>query len=275
MVKKSDKYNHDHIKYLYQSGFSDKEIADKLGHRTPEAWRQVQKIRRRNGWLRSRGKATKALVQEHLQVFDNVKDGDLAGFSELDPKERVKVLKQKFDKSARFRYMFGTLDPEEIDIFQSEYFQLVHTIKDLTLSEEQPLFMAVYELVLALRAQKQRKDEEEILKKCRKGEILQNDPRFIVSVSDKYDREYNTHMQHYQKLIESLKLSRKQRLEKVIQQKKSFIDYAVELSSEDAQKDVASTVTKLEKKSDKELKRLIDKGLLLGYFGALDDGKKP
>ena len=43
-------------------------------------------------------------------------------------------------------------------------------------------------------------------------------------------------------------------------------------SNRDAQKSVAEEIRRLEKKSDDELKRLVDEGLLLGHFSGVDDG---
>ena len=179
--------------------------------------------------------------------------------------ERIEFLKVKFEASARFRYMFDTISDNEKEIFQEEYFNVIQEIDDLTMTEEQGLFIAVFELVLALRAQRNRKREEDLLKDCRDGKITSNDPRFITKVDSKYDKEYADHLKAYTSSISELKLSRKQRLNQSIS-KKSFLDFANEVAEKKAQESIAETIRQMNKRKDEELSRLIENGLLLGYF---------
>lgn len=259
--KKHPRYDVEQIRTLFLAGMKDKEIAKKLGRHSPSAWRTIQKIRLKHGWERPTG----ALPEPCDDSTSNDTTTPVS-LSDMTSEERIAHLKRTFSTSQRFAYMFSTLDPDEVNIFQEEYFKVLHDVDDISMTEEQSLFLAIYELVLALRAQKNRKDEEDIVRQCRRGEMTEENPCFTIHVSERYEREYTAHMKQYQSLIDNLKLSRRQRLDKQIQGKKSFLDFAHELADSDAQKSVAEEIRKLNKLDNKELKRLIDSGYLLGYF---------
>ncbi len=267
------RYDKDEVKRLFDLGLSDKDIAQRLGHCTPTACRTVQKIRIENGWKRSRGRKNKATFVEAAKIVDQINRLDGAvDFSDMTPEAKIKFLKNKFDKSTRCTYVFKSMSAEEILMFQEEYFNVVREVDDLSAAEEQSLFVAVYGFVLAFRAQRSAKEETEILEKCRKGKISRDEPEFIIAVNESHERNYDKHMKLYSSFIEQLKLSRRQRLDKEVKSKKSFIDFVYELADKDAQQGVAEEIRKLEKKSDDELKRLLDQGLLLGYFIGADNG---
>lgn len=260
-------YDRQEVKRLFDLGLSDNEIAQRMGHCTPGACRTIQKIRIKNGWRRTRGRKNKATFAEAVKIVDEVNKLDGAiDFSDMNPDERIKYLKDRFDKSTRCTYVFKSMNEEEILLFQEEYFNIVREVDNLSAAEEQSLFVAVYGFILAFRAQRAAKEEADWVEKCRKGSIARDDPRWIGVVNENYERNYDKHMKLYQTFVEQLKLSRKQRLENEIKTKKSLLDFVAELANKDAQQGVAETINKLEKKSDDELKRLLDKGLLLGYF---------
>jgi len=261
--KKQPRYDVEQIRTLFLAGLSDKDIAKKLGRNAPNAWRTVQRIRLENKWERPTGAPPEQSADTSQIERSAVTAQDL---SDMSSEERITYLQQSLSSSHRFAYMFNTLDPDEVNIFQEEYFKVLRDVDDISMTEEQSLFLAIYELVLALRAQKNRKDEEELVRRSRNGEIDGDDPLFTTHVSERHEREYNAHMKQYQSLIDNLKLSRRQRLDKQIQGKKSFLDFAHELSDDDAQRSVAEEIRKLNKLDDAELTRLIEKGFLLGYF---------
>lgn len=267
------RYDKDEIKRLFELGLSDQEIAQRLGHDTPSAGRTVQKIRIENGWKRSRGRKSEVTFAEGAKIVEQINKVDGAiDFSNMSPDERIKFLQNKFDKSTRCTYVFKSMNSEEILMFQEEYFNIVREIDDLSAAEEQSLFVAVYGFILAFRAQRSATEETNVLEKCRKGIISRDEPEFLIAVNECHERNYDKHMKLYSNFIEQLKLSRRQRLEKEIKSKKSFLDFVHSLADKDAQRGVAEEIRKLEKKSDDELKRLLKKGLLLGYFTGADNG---
>ena len=108
--------------------------------------------------------------------------------------------------------------------------------------------------------------EEKLRDRSLAGEIPETDPRFRRHVDDKYQREYDQHMKMHQKIMEGLKMSRSQRLKEVRSQKQTLVDLAEELSSKNAQSEVADEIERLSRLKDNELKKLYDDGHLHGIF---------
>jgi len=266
MKKKQPPYDVEQIRALFLAGLSDKEIAEKLGRNAPTAWRTIQGIRIRNGWVKKPGVKKENATEDPVETVEKIQE--IIKIESMPTEERVKYFRELLKKSQRFAYMFQTLNPDEVSLFQEEYFKVLQDVDDLSMTEEQALFFAIYELVLALRAQKNRKTEEDNVEASREGRIKPDEPKYVLHVNEQHDREYTSHMKNYQKLIEDLKLSRKQRLDREIKTKKSILDFVYELSDEDAQKSVAEEIRRLNKKEDAELKRLLESGYLLGYFAS-------
>jgi len=264
MKKKQPQYDSEQIRALFLAGLSDKEIAAKLGRPAKTAWRTIQGIRVRNGWTKKPGVKKKDNIKDAVNAVAEAQA--MTKIENMPFEDRIEHFKTLFKKSQRFDYMFTTLNPNEISLFQEEYFKVLQDVDDISMTEEQSIFLAIYELVLALRAQKNRKVEEDNVEKSREGTLKPDDPGYLMHVSEQYDREYTAHMKNYQKLIEDLKLSRKQRLDREIKTKKSILDYVYELADDDAQTSVAKEIRRLSKLEDEELARLIKNGYLFGIF---------
>lgn len=267
MAKKN--FDPSKIKQLFDEGFDDKKIALQLGHTAPNSWRSVQRIRVDNGWTRRRGvkkKPSGALSDESSSSMQQIKKTAITDFSRMNPDERVDFLRERFKKSSRFINMSKTMNKDEMEVFQEEYFAIIRDVDDVSLTEEQALFFAIFDLILAMRAQIHRQAEEKILIDCREGRIAQTDPRYIVTINERWDKEYNSHIKSYKEFIDNLKLSRRQRLDKQKQTKQTILDFVIELSQHDHQVSIAEVIRKIESESVEELQRLIDNKLLLGYF---------
>lgn len=263
--KKQVKYDEQKIHSLFLAGMDDKQIAEKLDRTAPNAWRSIQRIRLKNKWVRNSN-------PDDDKKQRGIVSASPSDLSAMDPDDKLEYLQDVFKNSRRFAYMFDTLETDEMEIFQEEYFKVLSdTVDDLSMTEEQSLFFAIYELVLSLRAQKNLKNETKDVNKSRSGEIDKDDPLFRTHVSERHEREYSSHMKQYQTLIDGLKLSRKQRLEKQIKGKKSFLDFSHEMATDDAQKSVAEKIRKINNLDNKELKRLIEEGYLKGHFEQTTD----
>ncbi|MCI0564982.1 MAG: hypothetical protein MN733_41475, partial [Nitrososphaera sp.] len=136
----------------------------------------------------------------------------------------------------------------------------------LTEVEEQALFACILELILAFQALNRKELEEKWRDQSLRGEIGENEPKFRRIVDDKYQREYDQHMKLHQKGMSELKMSRKDRLKEVRSQKQTLVDLAEELSTKNAQAEVADEIERLAKMKDDELKRLLELGHLHGVF---------
>lgn len=265
------KYNINEIEALINAGFSDKEIANQLGHDKPTAWRRIQDIRLKYGFKRKKGVKSPSNLTDGSKTIDVMRSIDknplvIENFNKMSIDDKIKFLEDKFISSSRFRMIWQTLTIEEKLTFQEEYFNIIRDIDNLNLTEEQSLCMAIYELILAFRSQIDLKKQRDLLDECQAGRITKNDPRFIFKVDDSLEKSYQLHLKSYTDFIRSLKLSREQRLTKGRDGKKTFLDFLSEVTTSDAQQSVAEKIRQLNKLQDDELKRLVDEGLILGYF---------
>lgn len=228
------------IKQLWEQGWSDKQIGEKLGrhHRT------IQEVRKRHGLVRIEG---------------------LSAQKQEPESDRMAAFKRKFNTSARSKMVLNTLTAEELAVFEEEYFRVLEDIEDLTATEEQQLFLAIYELVLALRAQRCRCEEEKLVEETRQGFHTPADPSYRKFVDARFEKEYDQHMKSYQKFFEGLKLNREQRLKDEHAIKRSFLDYAEVYAKTSHQEVAAHEILEWSRKTDEELKRLITNNWLMGY----------
>lgn len=262
-------YNISDIEKLANSGLNDKEIAKALGHNGKTAWRQVQSIRLKYGFKRKKGIKSPTDLANGAKAIETIKSIDTdtnENFNKMSIDEKIRFLEKRFKKSSRFRMIWQTLNDDERLTFQEEYFNIIRDIENLNITEEQSLCMAIYELILAFRSQLDLKKQRDLLEQCQEGIIKKNDSRFIYRVDDSYEKAYQLHLKAYNDFIKSLKLSREQRLHKGRDGKKTFLDFLSDVITVESQKAIAEKIRELSKQKDDELKRLIDDGLILGYF---------
>lgn len=241
------------VEEYWRLGMTDKQIGAKINRH----WRSIQNIRNKRGLTRDKRKEMKERVA--TTPLEKMSKGD-----------RGTYLREKFKSSKRLRMMMETMSQDEFGVFQEEYFKIADDIDDMTHSEEQQLSLATYELVLALKAQKNRSDEERLVNETRQGlhgKSPKDDPDYRTYISDRWEKEYKQHMDSFGKLYEALKLNRQQRLADEMKLKKSFLDYALLYSERSHQEVAAQEILDLVKKEDDELKRLIENGWLYGSFG--------
>ena len=185
---------------------------------------------------------------------------------EMTRDERTIFIENKLQSTPRFKIAFRNFDEEEKEVFLREYIDVIKSTETITEAEEQALFASVLEFVLALQALSRKEREEKWFEQSVNREIPDDDPRFRRFVDDRYHKEYDAHMKLYQKGMEQLKMSRSQRLQAVRSQKQSLIDLAQELSSRNAQAEVAEEIERLSKYKDEELKKMIENGHIYGIF---------
>jgi hypothetical protein len=185
---------------------------------------------------------------------------------EMTRDERATFIENKLQSTPRFKLAFRNFNDEEKQVFVEEYISVIKSTESLTEVEEQALFASVLELVLAFQALARKEREERLFERSQSGEIAEDNAQHRRFVDDRYHKEYDAHMKLYQKGMEQLKMSRSQRLQAVRSQKQTLIDLAQELSSRNAQAEVAEEVERLSKAKDEELKKMIDEGHLYGIF---------
>lgn len=254
MPKIFPKSHRDLINDLSLNGMSYVQIAKEMSARFPQDWNNKSAVRTIGRILKEYKKSGSG-PEQSAKTLD-----------EMTREERFKHIESKLQNTARFRMTFRNFSTHDKDVFIDEYLHVVRSTETLTEVEEQQLFAAILELILALQALNRKEQEEKWRDESLNGKISMGDPRFRPSVDDKYQKEYDQHMKLYQKGMEGLKMSRSQRLHEVRSQKQTLVDLAEELSNKNVQSEVAEEIERLSKLKDQELKRLLELGHLHGTF---------
>ncbi len=180
--------------------------------------------------------------------------------------ERYEYLKKNIENFPRVKMFFASFSGEERAVFLDEYLKIVRSFDSLTEPEEQTLFTAILEYILAARALRLKSIEEKLYEKSMSGEIKEDDAEFRRTVSDRYQKEYESHMKNYENLLKACKATRNQRLSEIKSERKTLVDVAQEMTNKSIQSDMAERIIKLSDAKDEELKRLIEGGYLFGDF---------
>ncbi len=240
------------VRELAAQGKANTEIAELMCQRFPDDW---------------------GAKNAHRTVARILKEGEVTGvknvrktLDEMTREERTRYIEARVQATPRFRMAFRNFEKEDKEVFVEEYMNVIVSAETLTEPEEQALFASILELILAFQALNRKELEEKWRDESLRGEIKEDDPKYRRHVDEKYQREYDQHMKLYQRGMEQLKMSRKDRLKEVRSQKQTLIDLAEELSTKNAQSEVADEIERLAKLKDEELKRLLELGHLHGTF---------
>lgn len=238
------------VMQLSKQGNTYVEIAKAMSEKFPSSWN---------------AKSAARSVARILKGKDDDGEDDKT-LDEMTRDERASFIENRLQSTPRFKLAFRNFNDEEKQVFIEEYVSVIKSTESLTEVEEQALFASVLELVLAFQALARKEREEGLFERSQAGEISSDDPRHRRFVDDRYHKEYDAHMKLYQKGMEQLKMSRSQRLQAVRSQKQTLVDLAQDLSSRNAQAEVAEEVERLSKLKDDELKKMITNGHLYGIF---------
>lgn len=240
---------------LVEKGLPHKEVAERMAEQWPENWTHSTAIRTVGRLLKE--------IREGRGVATEDKTLD-----EMARDERFKFMEAKLQQTARFRMAFAHFTAEDKEVFCEEYLGIVRATDTLTEAEEQTLFTSILEMILALKAMSRKEREESLHDKTVAGEIKEGETGWtpILRNAEKYQREYDQHMKLREKGLESLKMSREQRLKEIRTDKRTLVDLAQELSQQTAQAGAARDIESMSKMRDEELKTLLANGHLLGSF---------
>lgn len=242
------------IKELYDQGMSHVEIARTMNDRFPAQWKAKSANR------------TVARILGETQNVVSPKSSIVKTLDQMTKEERTRHIEARLQATPRFRMAFKNFGQIEKDVFVDEYLQVVRSTETLTEAEEQALFAAVLELVLAFQVLNRKQLEERLFDDSLAGNIPRDDPRFRSFVDPRYQREYDQHMKLFQSGMEQLKMSRKDRLKEVRSGKQTLLDLAEALSYKTTQSEAANEIERLSKMKDDELKHLLESGYLFGVF---------
>lgn len=253
------------IARLLDQGDTHKHIAEQLGWTNKTAERSVARVAKE---IRESGGLNP--LQISLQKVEEVRHKTL---DEMTREQRMIYLKNQINETPRFKFVFEAFSSQEQSVFIDEYITIVAAIDSLTEPEEQGLFAAIGEFVLAYRALRFKTQEERWYEASMDGTLLPEDddgvhnPRFRrTNDSDKYRKGYDDHMKLYQRGISELKMSRVQRMKEVRSDRKSLVDVIEAFSHKNAQADASEAIIKLQKMRDDQLLEMIENGYIYGVF---------
>lgn len=253
------------ISRLLDQGRTHKYIAEQLGWTNKTAERSVARIVKE---LRKSDDPN--LLQISLKKVEEVRHKTL---DEMTRDQRVIYLKSQINETPRFKFVFEAFSAQEQSVFIDEYTNIVAAIDSLTEPEEQGLFAAIGEFVLAYRALRFKTQEERWYQDSMDGVMESEDaegvrnPRFRrTNDSDKYRKGYDDHMKLYQRGISELKMSRVQRMKEVRSDRKSLVDVIEAFSHKNAQADASEAIIKLQKMRDDQLIEMLENGYIYGVF---------
>lgn len=241
-------------------GKSDEEIADILGWSAimSDAPRAVAKQRRKLD-LKKRG--PEALPKSDISVLAKSKLLEV-----MTRQERFDFIKARINTNPRNVLVFKSLSIEEQAFFLSEYYNILQATDSITEAEEQQLFAAIIEYVLAYRSLNLKSEEEKCVQETLAGQHEKDDVRYRLKVDPRHEEAYSTHLNNYKAFMNDLKMSRKQRLDKVKSDRRTLVDIASELSTTSAQATAADEIERMSMLADDELRRLVQNGHVLGIF---------
>lgn len=184
--------------------------------------------------------------------------------NEMTRNQRYELLKSRIGITPRTKYLFNTYSDIERELFIDEYEGIIKEMDTLTAAEEQQLFLALNNFVLALRAQGRDKlswDKHEASLKPQ-GPANGIIPRIEV-YDTRYTAEYNDRMKQYIDGIRALKMSREQRLKDIAKTGNTFLDFSEILAKKENQLAISEEVFQLESKSAEELEKLQANGWVI------------
>jgi hypothetical protein len=253
------------ISRLLDQGHTHQYIADQLGWTNKTAVRSVARVAKE---LREGGGLSLVGVSEEETMLIANKTLD-----EMTREQRVIYLKKQINETPRCKFVFEAFSPQEQAVFIDEYVNIVAAVDSLTEPEEQGLFAAIGEFVLAYRALRFKTQEERWYEDSMNGLIEaenadgDRDPRFRrTNDSDKYRKGYDDHMKLYQRGISELKMSRVQRMKEVRSDRKSLVDVIEAFSHKNAQADASEAIIQLQGMRDEQLKEMLENGFIYGVF---------
>jgi len=196
----------------------------------------------------------KEVVAKDVSAFDGGTD-----LSSMSRKQRFDHLDKTLDKSERAKHTFNhILSPEEVLLFKEEYYRILREQDSLTNAEEQQLFGAILNYVLAARALQA---DQMAIRAYNERTLPGNDPRTIYD--SRFHEQYGDHYKQYQDGLRALKLSREQRLKDITSIGNTFRDFAEVFAKKENQEGIADEILKIEGMTEAEIKRLQENGWLI------------
>ena len=264
---------------LYDEGYTYKDIAEKIRPGIKTAWRTVGDIIRAE---RKKEDETKS-----VEMLEETKTHSTS----ITKKVKSSVqLPDSMSGSATARELMMMLDDEQREVFVSTYENLRGQADEdeLTSAENESLIRASYANVKYLRAHYMLMLCESYLMMELDGELSDTEEdkakKRLAGRGDSYKKEAEQWSKEYNELLNDLKLTRKQRLDKIKDTRNTLLDLQEELMKKARQSSIVEEIKKINMATKEEFYRMAEGEVgpdgarhpwLIGAFGnILEKDKK-
>lgn len=232
-------------------GYSYKDIASELRPGVKSAWRSIGDIVREH-------KSQSSLTQESGSQVEVVRESVL---KRGESSSRVELPEGMANSLTACEFMH-MMDDSQRAIFVATYEDLRGEADEeqLTKAENEMLIKACYVHVKYLNAQRMHGLAESYMMMELDGELGQDDSdkakRRLAGRSDTFKKEAEQWHKEYMELIEGLKLTRKQRLDKIKDTRNTFLDLQQELMQKLRQDSIIEEIKRINMATREEFERM-------------------
>lgn len=246
------RYTPDEKKVIYDlwvEGWTYKRIAEKIRPGIESAWRSIGDI------IREKRSGAQAQPEEQQAGASSVLLPQRAG-------AKVMVLPKGLEGSVTAQELLGILDKEQHNLFISTYEGLRGEANEeqLTSAENEMLMRAAFSHTKYIRAQHMCSLCESYLIADLEGRLPDDDEtktkRRFAGRGDAYKKEAEQWHNEYMELIDGLKLTRKQRLDKIKDNRNTFLDLQQELNQSDRQRSIIEEIKRINMATEEEFYRM-------------------
>lgn len=243
---------------LHEEGYTYKMIAEKLRPGVKTAWRSIGEIVREE----------KAKQQSQAEAKSQPKASGTQTPSQSPsspglPTPRSSIaLPEPMAHSLTAQQFMAMMDNDQKRLFIATYMDLRGDADEesLTRAENEMLIRAAYSNVKYLRAQSLLSTAENYLIAEMEGGLTDSDEdkakKRFAGRSDAYKKEAEQWHKEYMELLNDLKLTRKQRLDKIKDTRNTFLDLQQEMTTKARQESIVEEIKRINRATDEELRRM-------------------
>lgn len=240
---------------LTEEGYTQKQIAERLRPGVSSAWRSVGEI------IRDHRAAQVAATQPAAPVEASGVAAPQRIVTSI-PKSALVVLPPEMAASLSAHEFMTMMNDAQRKIFIGHYMDLRGNVDDesLTPAENEMLIRASYSNVKYLNAQSMLMTAETYLMLEMEGGLTDSDEdkakKRFAGRGDSYKKEADQWQKEYMDYLDGLKLTRKQRLDKIKDTRNTFLDLQQELTSQIRRESLVEEIKRINMATDAEFRRM-------------------
>lgn len=251
-------YTPDEIKKMIAldaDGWTYQQIADQIRPGVKSAWRSVGEIIRRE---RAKENPSQTLTDQPTPSYV---PRAVSTTSRSITNSKVTMPDEMLNSSSA-REFFSMLDDDNRSLFVSHYEDLRGEADEeqLTAAENEMLIRAAFVNVKYIGAQRMLQLSESYLLMDLEGELgdtdMDKNKKRLAGRGDAYKKEAEQWSKEYQDLLDGLKLTRKQRLEKIKDNRNTFLDLRQELMQKARQDSIVEEIKRINMATREEFFRM-------------------